>query len=103
MTAQAHPLLLKRLCNECGTAPPYWMVPKSKAKEAFLLVESDLRTLPSAQVPFPLPRAAYAGSTEYLLPQVAQAAVAKHGGPEGLRVAFHTKQFVAYENHKRVN
>jgi len=98
MASYAHPLTLTRICKSCAQEDKQnWIVSKGKAKDAFLLGEADVRSLRGASVPSETISGAPATSIYYLLSDVMQASLEKHGGEDGLEAAFEAKKSKALE------
>ena len=95
IVATANPFTMTRVCEQCCEKnQDSYAISKSKAKEAFLLGERDLKNLISVshEVPLIIQRGDNTGtSVMYLMNDVMEPSFAKFGGAQGLVREFETR------------
>ena len=102
MAANANPITFTRVCKPCASAyEASFLISKSKAKEAFLLGEKDIKVLPSAAFESETVAGKDCIGSLLLMSDVKEAAFAKYGGADGLAAEFVRRTRTAVERYTK--
>jgi predicted nucleic acid-binding Zn-ribbon protein len=102
MYSYANPMTLLRMCKPCSNNDESsWFLSKSKAKEAFLLGERDLRDLPQASFQSEMIPGRISNTVVVLLSDVKETAFLKYGGADGLAAEFEARTRKAVERYNK--
>ena len=105
MAGSANPIAMIRVCGTCAESnQEFWLMSKSKAKEAFLLSDKDISALPSASFPYSTskkPDAKVGTSVVLLISHAMEASYAKYGGENGLAVEISKRKVKASRNYEK--
>lgn len=104
MASNANPLTMTRTCDMCADSDQNsWIMSKSKAKEAFLLSETDCSALRNATIPFANfnPDGTAQTSVLLLISDVMAASFAKYGGADGLAAEFAKRKAKAVSRYEK--
>lgn len=102
MGSNANPLTMMRVCQPCAEVDEAsFLINKSKAKEAFLLGEKDIKNLPSASYESTTISGKDCISTLLLMSDVKEASYSKYGGADGLAAEFTKRTSAAVERYTK--